>query len=343
MLKEDEMMLLGYNDFLSAMKEAVMDIMGEEFTVNINHVIKNNSIELDGLTIFNEELKLTPNIYLNAYYEKYLEGEEIEDLANEVVGIYEDSMEEGEREVFCMPFELDEMKPFIIFRLINKDKNSKLLQQVPYVPYLDLAITFHCLVKDNEEGIGTIRITNEHLEKWNINIEELKQFALINTPKLFPSKVRNMNEVIKDIFKKEMLEMSSPIWKEDSDKEMDSDENREDTAEQSAEEMLESMFDGMDKHKSEEMYVLTNTKGINGASCLLYPEVLKQVAEMLNANFYILPSSIHEVILVVDNGSMNKSSLNEMVYEVNRTQVAEDEVLSDQVYYYDKDKQAIRM
>jgi hypothetical protein len=91
------------------------------------------------------------------------------------------------------------------------------------------------------------------------------------------------------------------------------------------------------------MYVLTNYKGINGASCLLYPEILDQIGDKLNADFYILPSSIHELILIIDDGKMNPISLREMVCEVNQTQVAADEVLSDQVYYYSREKQRIYM
>jgi hypothetical protein len=141
-----------------------------------------------------------------------------------------------------------------------------------------------------------------------------------------------MNEVIKDIFKKEMNGMPQVPWG-------DENVNQECTIDQSAEDTLQMLIDNMEQRKSEDMYILTNSKGINGATCLLYPEVLQQIAEELNSDFYILPSSIHEVILVIDHGNISKMSLKEMVCDVNQTQVAEDEVLSDQVYYYSrKDK-----
>ncbi len=321
--------LMGFKKFLVTMKESVKEAVGEEYNVDINHVIKNNSIELDGLVILKENERITPNIYLNSYYERYIEGEKLADMTEEIVGIYINTMEEGEREALCIRYEYNEMKSCIIYRLINYEKNRKLLEEVPYIRFLDLAVTFHCLVKNNEEGIGTIRITNDHMNNWNTNIEELKEIARINTPIIFPSVVKNMNEVILDFFKKDIQAISQ------------NDNEKETKA--SAEELLESMLDGMGQSNSTDMYVISNEKGINGASCLLYPNEIKKFAEQLSADFYILPSSIHEIILVKDDEHLNKNSLKEMVLDVNRTQVPEEEILSNSVYYYSRERDAISM
>ena len=81
-----------------------------------------------------------------------------------------------------------------------------------------------------------------------------------------------------------------------------------------------------------EQYVLTNIAQINGATAILYPNLLQEIGEATQSNFFILPSSIHEVILMKDNGDMNAEELQRMVMEINRTQVAPEEVLSDEVY-----------
>jgi hypothetical protein len=336
MLRETETEVLKYDEFLVTIKEVVKDMVNPEFCVEINHVIKNNSVELDGLAILGEENIITPNIYLNPYYQRYMNGEDLVDLAVEIVELYQESMEEGEREKLCINYELDEMKPYIIFRLINRKKNNKLLQETPHLSFLDLAITFHCLVKDSKEGIGTIRITNDHLERWSTDINELKRLAIDNTPRLFPFQFRSMNEVIKDIFTKEMNGM---FYNSKEPNLMDGENHMEPEADP----MMHMLLDQMEQRKSEEMFVLTNSRGINGASCLLYPNVLEQIAGELNSDFYILPSSIHEVILVINQGGIDKFTLKEMVCDVNKTQVAVDEVLSDQVYYYSRDKQQIMM
>lgn len=83
------------------------------------------------------------------------------------------------------------------------------------------------------------------------------------------------------------------------------------------------------------MYILTNEEKYFGAAALLYPHVLSHISRLLHCNFYVLPSSIHECILVPDSGQFSKKELETMVREVNETQVEDEEVLSQNVYYYD--------
>ncbi|GAA4655153.1 hypothetical protein GCM10023142_22910 [Anaerocolumna aminovalerica] len=314
--------IMTYEQFLARIKAIVKKRMGGGFLVDINHVIKNNSIQLDGLIILKNGERITPNIYLNSYFESYQEGESIEDIAAKIINIYEDTMEEGEREALCIQFELNEMKSSIIFRLVNYDKNIKLLNEIPHIRFLDLAITFHCLVKDNENGIGTIRITNEHIKNWNTTLEDITELATINTPVLLPASVRSMNEVIIDILNKEMEHNSENIDVENEIKEV---------------------FDQMKQDTMTDMYVLSNAKGINGASCLLYPDVVKELSDQLNTDFYILPSSIHEIILVKNKDKIDKNVLREMVIDVNYTQVAEDEILSNNIYFYSRKRDALTL
>ena len=84
------------------------------------------------------------------------------------------------------------------------------------------------------------------------------------------------------------------------------------------------------------MYVCTNTAKLNGAGVILYQELLQEFADRIGSDFYILPSSIHETLLIPANGDMDLEYLRDMVRTVNRTEVAEDEVLSDSVYRYNR-------
>lgn len=82
------------------------------------------------------------------------------------------------------------------------------------------------------------------------------------------------------------------------------------------------------------MYVLSNINKLNGASCILYENVLKNFSRKICSSLYILPSSTHEVILLPTNDSPVEKDLVAMVKEVNATEVREDEILSDNVYFY---------
>ncbi|BCJ94901.1 hypothetical protein acsn021_24700 [Anaerocolumna cellulosilytica] len=312
-----------YSEFLKKIKLSVKRVMGEGYTVEINHILKNNSIELDCLIIRKDRDKVSPNIYLNTYYEIYMEGQSLDDIVDEIIQVYEDTKGEGEGEALALRYNLEEMKPYIIYRLVNYKKNKKLLEGVPYISFLDLAITFHCLVKNTEEGIGTIRVTNEHLNEWGIDIEELKEYAVLNTPKLFPPMIKTMQDIMEDMFQQEshMNEMERPI----NDLEQDN----------TAQEHLEDLC------IDETMYVISNAKSINGASCLIYPNVIKNLSELLDTDLYILPSSIHEIIALKADNRASKEYLLSMVADVNGSQVPEEDILSYNIYFYSKKRAAL--
>lgn len=306
-----------YNSFIKELTALVKEMMGEEYTARIYKVTKNNSLELDSLVLLKEGKSFAPNIYLLPYYEAFMEGVEIKELAERLCNIYHSCTNPIVNEKFSYSFE--DMKRNVIYRLVNYEKNQKLLEHLPHIRFLDLAVIYHCLVHDEEDGIGTIRITNEHLKFWNISLKELQQFAVRNTRKIFPPVIKSMEEVIKGILSDECFEASD--LSEDLYEEADDDQYA-------------------DRHR---MFVLSNPKGINGATCLLYENVLKKFSDCLQADLFILPSSIHEIILIPYEKTITREALAAMVRDVNRTQVASDEVLSDRVYFYSRKNNEITM
>ena len=91
------------------------------------------------------------------------------------------------------------------------------------------------------------------------------------------------------------------------------------------------------------MYVLSNKARVQGAACILYPGILKDFAAAIRSDFYILPSSIHEVILLPAQGEEDREALKQMVREVNASQVEREEVLSDSVYYFDREQNKLQV
>ncbi len=85
------------------------------------------------------------------------------------------------------------------------------------------------------------------------------------------------------------------------------------------------------------MFVATNTRKLNGAGVMFYNGLLRSFAQKIGKSFYILPSSVHELIFVPDNGGLDAGYLGMMVREINGTEVLPNEVLSDHVYRYDID------
>jgi hypothetical protein len=309
-----------YTTFIKDLTDMVKEMMGEEYTARIYKVMKNNSLELDSLVLLKEGRSFAPNIYLLPYYEAYTEGTGMVELAKRICDICLNCTAPVREDKFTYTF--DDVKTNIIYRLVSYDKNRKLLNTIPHLRYLDLAVTFHCLVHDDEDGIGTIRITNEHLELWNTTPKELHRLAVTNTKKMFPPSIRSMEEVIKS--------MLTQDYYKDNDSTL-------------PEEAFQDLLDQSGNCNNRKMYILSNPKGINGATCLLYENILLQFSNQMKSDLYILPSSIHEVILIPYDKSITKEALEAMVKDVNRTQVAGDEVLSDRVYFYSRENNAITM
>lgn len=89
------------------------------------------------------------------------------------------------------------------------------------------------------------------------------------------------------------------------------------------------------------MYVLTNREKLFGASCMLYPDELKLFAEKTGSDLFVLPSSVHEVILIPEKSNLNPQSFLDIVAEINHSQVPEEEVLADSVFFYNKKEDAL--
>ena len=104
-------------------------------------------------------------------------------------------------------------------------------------------------------------------------------------------------------------------------------------------ETMDALIQDMPMVEDSVMTVITNVQGINGAAALFYPDQMDKIAEGLGGDYFILPSSVHETLVVPDDGKMSFLELRSMVTEINATQVRSSERLTDEVYHYDsKDK-----
>lgn len=293
---------MNYEDFLTAVCEAVKLKFTEGGKVTINHVIKNNDTHLDGLVIMEDNSNVAPTIYLNDYYEQYCEGRQFEEIIDCLIQVYEKN-----KDVFTFSPDIfsnyEYMKEKIVYKVINYDKNKDLLKDVPHKRILDLAVVFYCLIEQREDVNATAMIHNSHLKSWGITENDLYNDAIKNTPLLLKSTIRPMSKILKEMLDEE--------------------------GKSSDEDLVFSAQNG-------DMYVLTNSSKMNGAACMLYDSVLERFANVLGTDLYILPSSVHEVILLPKNDTYNKDILAQMVREVNMEGVPSDEILSDNVYEYNR-------
>ena len=294
-------------EFFDMVKEELEDRGPEGVSVEQSNVIKNNGVTQIGITLVRPGEPVSPNIYIEPYFEDFLKGRSVIDIAEEIICRSEDAKRQ-------IRFDMEEFTDFkkasqrIVFKLVNQEKNRRLLQQIPHCGYMDLAMVFYYLLPEEEKekekekekgrrgGYATILIHNSHLAMWKVTAEMIGEIAKENTPRLLPAAIIGMGELLRQM----MQHVDIP------------------------DELLESQG----------MYVMSNDVRMNGAATMAYPDIVRRFADNIGKNVYIIPSSIHEVILVPETG--RERGLNAMVSEVNRTQVDPREVLSDHVYYFDR-------
>lgn len=156
---------------------------------------KNNSVTLQALVFRDERSNISPVIYLENFYQRYKEGEELDVIAEKVRDFYEQSRVEC---TFDVDFILDweQVKSQVAFKLINKKRNEKLLCELPHKEVLDLAMVFYITLYNGE---ASILIRNNMLEKWNVEVEDLESVAIENTPQLLPAYFHSMDEVFEEL------------------------------------------------------------------------------------------------------------------------------------------------
>ena len=288
------------NKFTEKVQIALKEVLGEDHDVIAQEIAKNNGVCLHGITIVSKGKNISPTIYLEPFHEAYEEGQPFSLIMDKITKVYERDTPKNNIDVsFFQNF--DKVKDKICFRLINAELNQSLLDKIPHIRYLDLAISFYYAYSDEQLGDGAIQIYNNHAETWKTNAEELYALARFNTQKWFPACFTSTEILLRDL-----MGISE-----------------------------ENMLPKDDLYNLLPMEVVSNEKRTLGSACMLYPGILEYIASRMDGNYYILPSSIHEIIILKDSPEVDRGQLKKMVVEVNDTLVAKEEILSYSVYYFD--------
>lgn len=324
---------IDFTSFTQTILNDLQEKLGTDYTVFSHCAKKNNGMELTGIVAKRAGHSTSPTIYINSFYRKDITREEIKKVSE---ALYNELQEaEFENDLDLSDFILfDKAKDRLAFKLIHAEKNKELLKSVPHRLFHNLAIVFYYTVQEAPfYGKATILVRDSHMKNWGTNVKELMEIALKNTPILFPSVINDMEDVMREI-------LSESLKQDIAGAKMGEKENAELLDEKWFDNVIDQISEDAGKEKIP-MFVLTNKQKLYGAACMLYPEVLKNFAEKMRQDFYVLPSSVHEVILVPANAGTDQESLREIVTDINRTQVAEDEVLADSVYFYSRNRDKI--
>lgn len=295
---------MSYQEFISEVMFELKKRVVPGIKIIEKEILKNNGVIWKGIVFQSndEAAKVTPTIYLENFYITFKDGHSIDEICEKILEVYNAIPQVS---ISKNMFDFDNYKERIVYKILNYKANSDLLENIPYIQYLDLAIVFYVIVDKTSQGLLTLTITDEFLGLWEITLNELYSLAKENTPKILPYSFQptdsSIHEIVQDLEWEDDEELSALIV------------------------------------RSSEVFTLTNACMNFGACCILYDGLLKKIGEKLQKNYFVIPSSIHETLICVEKTDCDARMLKEFIQDINQSYVDPNEFLSDHPYYYDRE------
>ena len=291
-----------YPDFKNTVLSEVTDRYADLAEVSLTQVKKNNGIERCGLVIHEDSYGLSPTIYLEDFYEQLCGGLSYDEVLARILDTYE----QYKRPIGTIADDFSNfswVKEHLVFRLLSQKDNEEMLKDLPFVPFLDLALCFAVRVRVKSGVYGSALVHKCHADAWNTDVDGLFSYTKMSSPALLPAVCRRLDDVISEAYGDMCLPMP-----------------------------------GMDDFP---VYILTNKEKSYGASVICYQGVVKSLAEKLGSDLYLIPSSIHEFIAVPADMSLDIKGLDSTIHYVNENSIMPPEILSDHTYIYHRDADRI--
>lgn len=300
--------MLTFEEFCHEIRDNIADYIGMFYdieNVDIQEVTKNNGVLCTGLVVKRTDANISPNIYLEGYYQKYLNGMEMEKVLTEIMKDYHMAsmrIKESDKEILSYIQNSDYYYQNAFVRVVNYERNKDIAETCPVRKELDLMATLRLRINMSEDGLASSQITTKDILRLDLDVNKLWNCAKENSRNFFPVQTATLYDMVTQMM---------------------------------PEEDILPMPGG-------EAYVLTNSVGMNGAGAIMYAkESINEVAQELGGNVMILPSSIHELILMKEESMDMAKSLQQMVMEINAAVVDDMDILSNSVYKFDRDTKEI--
>ena len=298
--------MMSFEEFTEDILKEIRLKMGDAFQIGKRDVIKNNDVKQTGIEVIKEEANIGPCVYLDELYRKYeSDGMRFDEIVDKVHRLIL-KHEEDTPDVDLAGFRSWETVCENIFpKLVNAEQSKELLAKIPHRNFMDLAVVYYAVASDHEQkDIGTILIYNGHMEIWGQEEENLYRTAMMNMCVDGEADFTDIRTIVE-----RMTGISFP------------DNDSQDT----------------------DMYVLTNSRRCFGAAEILDKRTLRMVADQVGDRFIVLPSSVHETLVMPSKDESEYEELAHMVRMVNDTQVEAEERLSDHVYVYSRDEETLQI
>ena len=307
-----------FEAFRGRVEEEIRGLWGDGLTVGFQNFTGNNGVVRRGLVLSGGGEPAEIRVSLEGCYEDYRKGGSVKESAGRVLKEYQagrmvQDMAESMPGMAGGEGGCESVRDRIVYRLVSYERNKEWLCQTPFIRVCDLAVVFCLAGKTDGVGRLTAMIGNEWAGKWGLGLKELYDLAVENTPRLFPARIKSMREVMEGIAKERL-------------------------GEEYQEEFMEELFSAP---VVSPLYVISNEAGNWGAATVLYRGVLKRFSDQVGKDLILLPSSVHEFLIIPWEERLDMGELRDMVIHVNQSEVPEEEILSDQVYRYRRETDRI--
>lgn len=294
-------------DFFEYVKDHVADYLPEKYEdaqIRLQEVAKKNGVTLTAMMIPEEGSNIMPNVYLDPFYQQYADGKDLDACVGDAADLWIEKKDVDLGVDIGNIVNYENVKDKLQVRLCDPDLNAEWLEGKAMTLHGDFAAYYTVNLTENGDGIASITVTEQMLDTWGIDISTLHTDAMAADKTRGPA-LYSMDEMIESM----VFGGEEP----------------------------ENLFEWeKDVHSfAQPMFCMTNGAKMNGASLILHEDIRRQVGEFMQGDFFILPSSIHETLILPDNGSFDVHELNAMVKEINDTQVASEDRLSDRVQFCD--------
>ena len=260
------------DQFTEDVKQALKDA-GIDAKVSTNTVNKMNE-SYEAMTITPEGSNIGVNVNMEKFFEAYENGTDYDSVVAKAVDVIEGGFANQPTVDVASLTDYDQMKDKLVMEVVSAEANAEMLDKVPHQNIEDMAVVYRFVLDSSDDGRATILVTNQLLDTMGVTPEQLHADAMENAPELKPAVIKGMSEVMA-----EMMGMSP-----------------EELA------MMGMPTDPAD----EQMFVATVPAKVHGAGIIAYQDFMDQASDRIGGgDFFILPSSIHEVLIVPDNGNMS--------------------------------------
>ena len=278
------------------LKEALSDI-SPGAQVRQTPVEKLQASSYTGISITPADTNIGMNLNADQLFAQMQEGRSYE-------GVLAAAVSQAERGLHDMPSvdvqsitNYETAKNLLCFEVVGTEQNADMLANIPHTDVENMSMVYRLQLDSNEHGASTVLITNAMMEQYGVTKEQLDADAMENAPEIRPASFKTMAEVMAEM-------MGMPV-------------------------------EMMPQDMAPPMYVATNEDKVQGAAVMFYPNFMDQAAKELGGDVFVLPSSVHEVLILPDDGNMSVGELRDMVTTINATEVSAQDRLADSVYHYD--------